>query len=38
MKVNHIRQNVFPVLAALIWGTAFAVSYTHLTLPTICSV
>ena len=23
MKVNHIRQNVFPVLAALIWGTAF---------------
>ena len=23
MKVNRIRQNVFPVLAALIWGTAF---------------
>jgi drug/metabolite transporter (DMT)-like permease len=23
MKVNHIRQTVFPVLAALIWGTAF---------------
>lgn len=23
MKVNKIRQNVFPVLAALIWGTAF---------------
>lgn len=23
MKVNHIRQNVLPVLAALIWGTAF---------------
>jgi len=23
MKVNHIRQNVFPVLAAFIWGTAF---------------
>ena len=23
MKTNHIRQNVFPVLAALIWGTAF---------------
>ena len=23
MKVNRIRQNVLPVLAALIWGTAF---------------
>ena len=23
MKVNRVRQNVFPVLAALIWGTAF---------------
>lgn len=23
MKVNRIRQNVFPVLAAFIWGTAF---------------
>lgn len=23
MKTNRIRQNVFPVLAALIWGTAF---------------
>ncbi|MDO4315768.1 MAG: DMT family transporter [Oscillospiraceae bacterium] len=23
MKVNRIRQNVFPMLAALIWGTAF---------------
>ena len=23
MKINHIRQNVLPVLAALIWGTAF---------------
>lgn len=23
MKVNRIRQNVFPILAALIWGTAF---------------
>ena len=23
MKANRIRQNVFPVLAALIWGTAF---------------
>ena len=23
MKVNRIRQNLFPVLAALIWGTAF---------------
>ena len=23
MKVNRIRQNVFPVLTALIWGTAF---------------
>ena len=23
MKSNQIRQNVFPVLAALIWGTAF---------------
>ena len=23
MNVNRIRQNVFPVLAALIWGTAF---------------
>lgn len=23
MKVNRLRQNVFPVLAALIWGTAF---------------
>lgn len=23
MKINRIRQNVFPVLAALIWGTAF---------------
>ena len=23
MKVNHIRQNVLPVLAAFIWGTAF---------------
>lgn len=23
MKVNYFRQNVFPVLAALIWGTAF---------------
>ena len=23
MKVNRIRQNVFPVLAAMIWGTAF---------------
>ena len=23
MKVNRIRQNVLPVLAAFIWGTAF---------------
>ena len=23
MKVNRVRQNVFPVLAAMIWGTAF---------------
>ena len=23
MKVNRIRQNVFPVLAAMIWGTSF---------------
>ncbi len=23
MKVNRVRQNVFPVLAAFIWGTAF---------------
>ena len=23
MKVDRIRQNVLPVLAALIWGTAF---------------
>ena len=23
MKINRMRQNVFPVLAALIWGTAF---------------
>ena len=23
MRVNRIRQNVLPVLAALIWGTAF---------------
>ena len=23
MKTNRIRQNVFPVLAAFIWGTAF---------------
>ena len=23
MKVNRIRQNVLPVLAALFWGTAF---------------
>lgn len=23
MKVNRVRQNVFPILAALIWGTAF---------------
>ena len=23
MKVNHIRQNVLPLLAAFIWGTAF---------------
>ena len=23
MKVNRIRQNVFPVLAAMIWGSAF---------------
>ena len=23
MKVDRIRQNVFPILAALIWGTAF---------------
>ena len=23
MKINRIRQNVFPVIAALIWGTAF---------------
>lgn len=23
MKVNRLRQNVFPILAALIWGTAF---------------
>ena len=23
MKVNRVRQNVFPVLAAVIWGTAF---------------
>ena len=23
MRVNRIRQNVFPVLAAIIWGTAF---------------
>lgn len=23
MKVNRLRQNVFPMLAALIWGTAF---------------
>ena len=23
MRVNRVRQNVFPVLAALIWGTAF---------------
>ena len=22
-KTNKIRQNLFPVLAALIWGTAF---------------
>ena len=25
MKVNRVRQNVFPVLAAMIWGTAFVV-------------
>ena len=23
MKINRVRQNVFPMLAALIWGTAF---------------
>lgn len=23
MKINHVRQNLFPILAALIWGTAF---------------
>ena len=23
MKINRVRQNVLPVLAALIWGTAF---------------
>ena len=23
MKVNHVRQNVFPIVAALIWGTSF---------------
>jgi len=23
MKVNRVRQNVFPVMAAMIWGTAF---------------
>ena len=23
MKVNRVRQNVFPVLAAMIWGTSF---------------
>ena len=24
MKTNHIRQNVFPVITAFIWGTSFA--------------
>ena len=23
MKVNRVRQNVFPMIAALIWGTSF---------------
>lgn len=23
MRVNHVRQTLFPILAALIWGTAF---------------
>ena len=23
MKVNRVRQNVFPVAAAMIWGTSF---------------
>ena len=23
MQVNHVRQNLFPLLAALIWGTSF---------------
>ena len=64
MQHNQMRQVVFPILAAFIWGTSFvsqdicadsmgaftfngtryfiavlsllvAVSYTHLTLPTI---
>lgn len=33
MKINRIRQNVFPLLAALIWGTAFvaqSVSADHM--------
>jgi len=33
MKINRIRQNVFPLLAALIWGTAFvaqSVSADHI--------
>ena len=23
MKINRMRQNVFPVVAAMIWGTSF---------------
>ena len=34
MDKKQLRNTLLLICAAFIWGTAFAVSYTHLTLPT----
>ena len=40
MIINTVKilLIVLAAVSAILWGAAGSVSYTHLTLPTICSV